>query len=134
MKHVLIRFHTEIAEHLHGLGVLNLEVSLLHHGFHEMLMDKLPEGTPEVAILHDQQVVAARDELIRNVGLGSMAVFRALLVNDLFHKPSVGYDDRRARPHLQGVEAPVLLRPFCKPGYWSASGFGDLRGRPFSIL
>lgn len=115
MKHVLIRFYTEVAEHLHCLGVLNLEVSLLHHGFHEMLVDKLPKGTPEVAILHDQQVVAPRDEFIRNVGFGSMAVFRALLVDDLFHKPSVGYHDRRARSHLQGVEAPVLLRPFCEP-------------------
>lgn len=51
---MLIRSHTKVAQHLHGLGILDLKVSLLHHGFHEMLVDKLPEGAPEVTILHDQ--------------------------------------------------------------------------------
>ena len=115
MKHVLIGSHTKVAKHLHGLSILDLNVSLLHYGFHEMLVNELPESAPQVAVLHDQQVVAPCDQLIPNVRFGSMAVFRALLIHYLLHKPSVGNDDRRAGSHLQGVESPVLLCPFCEP-------------------
>ena len=75
MEHVLVRPHTKVAKHLHSLSILDFDVSLFHHGLHEMLMDELPEGAPEVTILHNQQVVAPSNQFISNVRLGPVAVF-----------------------------------------------------------
>ena len=62
--------------------------------------------------MHDQHVVVLRNQVIREVGLGSIAVFGALLVDDFLDKSSVRDDNRGARAQLNGVQAAILLRPF----------------------
>lgn len=52
VKHMLIRSHAEIMQHLYRFRVLDRNMRSLHHCFHEVLVDELPESPPELAVLH----------------------------------------------------------------------------------
>lgn len=81
MLHMLIRTNTHIPQHLHRLSILNLNMLLLHHRLHKVLMDELPESAPLLTILHNQQMVSGCHEIVRDIRLRPVAVFGALLVD-----------------------------------------------------
>ena len=50
---MMIRIDHEVPHHLSRLGVLNMDVLLLAHGLHEILMYQFPDFPPRFAIVHD---------------------------------------------------------------------------------
>ena len=50
---MMIRIDHEIPHHLSRLGVLNMDMLLLAHGLHEILMYQFPDLPPRFAIVHD---------------------------------------------------------------------------------
>ena len=58
MSHVILWIDQKIPYHLSRLRVLNMDVLLLAHGLHEILMHQFPDFPPHLAIIHDQQMIA----------------------------------------------------------------------------
>ena len=61
---MLFRMDHIIVDHLNGFCILNHNVLLVHHGLHKVLVDQFPEAAPLVSVLHDEQMVAAGDEVV----------------------------------------------------------------------
>lgn len=55
---MLVRPYTHVTEHLYRFGILNLNMVLFNYGLSEVLVNQFPEGSPLLAILHDQEMVA----------------------------------------------------------------------------
>ena len=89
---MLIGSLIKVVHHLDRLGVLCRQMILLNDSLHEVLMDQLSEGPPELAILHHQQVVAARHQIMRDIRWRSVAVFGASFVQKFLDDPTVCHD------------------------------------------
>ena len=98
MQHVSLGRDDEIPEHLDSFGVLQDDVLVFAHGFHEVLVDDFAEAAPDVAVVHNKQVVAASDDIVADIGRGPIAVDRTLLVDQLFYEAPVCEDDCGAGP------------------------------------
>jgi hypothetical protein len=102
---------TEIAEHLHGFGILYGDMLFFNHGFHEILMHGFAHCSPERAVLHCEEVRAAGypvgEERVRTV-----TVFRALAVDQFLDQFSGGQDDGGACAEFERVNAAVGGGPF----------------------
>ena len=107
----------EVVHQLGGLGVGQYDVVTLALALHEELVDRLAEVAPSRAIVHHQQVVAASDELLGDMGLGTRAVDGALPVDRLTDEAPVSQDgDETGRSDLEGEDAlAVDLGPFGEP-------------------
>lgn len=89
---MLLRPHTKIPYHLHGLGMLHLDMALLNHALHKMLMNELPKRAPQRSILHSQQMAAAGNRM-GNMGFWPVAVLGAFSVDELLDDAAIGdYD------------------------------------------
>lgn len=64
---MLVRAHTHITEHLHGFGILDLNMVLFDHGFHKILMNQFPEVSPLLPILHNQEMVTRCHEIVGDI-------------------------------------------------------------------
>lgn len=112
---MLIRPNTEVTQHLRRFGILDY-MGLLHHGFHKVLVDELPECAPELTILHDQQMVTSCNQDIGEIRRRSIAVFAAFLIDKLLDDTSIGDDHCGSGSQLEGIESSVFLGPFRKSG------------------
>lgn len=46
MQHMLVRSQAKVPQHLHRLGILDLNMALLDHGLHEVLVHQLSHRAP----------------------------------------------------------------------------------------
>lgn len=92
MQHVLLRVQGVVAHHLHGFRVLSCNVRAITFALHEGLVDDLSARAPEVAVLHDQNMIAFGHELRGDVAEGPVAVFAGFLVDELFDEATVCED------------------------------------------
>ncbi len=74
-------------------------------------MHEFAERPPQWAVLHDQQVVSARHQVVGDVRRRSVAVLGGFLVNELFDNATVCYYDRGASAENEGVDASILVGP-----------------------
>lgn len=58
---MLLRPQAKVPHHLHGLCILHLQMTLLNHTLHKMLVNQLAKGPPQRPILHSKQMTAAGD-------------------------------------------------------------------------
>ena len=58
---MIIRIDHKVPHHLSRLRVLDVNMLLLAHGLHEILMHQFPNLSPRLAIIHDQEVIALSD-------------------------------------------------------------------------
>ena len=63
MAHVVFRIQQKVSHHLRCLGMLNVNMLLLAHGLHEVLMDQLSNHLPSFSIVHDEKMIALGDQL-----------------------------------------------------------------------
>jgi len=110
MPHTPLRLHDEITQHLHGLGVDHIHMVLHNHLLAKELVHQLAARAPPVRVLHQQQVVAARDEPA-DVRGRAPAVQVRLLVHQLLDQPRRRDDDGGAGAELERVDLAVLLGP-----------------------
>jgi len=113
MLHVLFWSDHIIPYHLHSFGVLDLDMFLLDHRFHKMLMCNLTEAPPKLPVVHDQHMIASTNEIVQ-IRLWSVTVYRTLFVKKFFDKAAICKDDCGARPELERIHAAVLFGPFCQ--------------------
>ena len=52
MVHMVVRIDQEISHHLSRLRVLNVDMFLLAHGLHKILMHQFPDLPPRLPIIH----------------------------------------------------------------------------------
>lgn len=110
---MLVRPHTKVSHHLHRLRVLDLDMALFDHRFHEVLVYELAHRSPQRPILHDEQVRPARDD-VRDERFRPVAVFGALAVDQLLDDAAVGDDDCSSGAHFEGVQSAIFGCPFCE--------------------
>lgn len=63
---MLFQIKHVVMDHLGRFGILKHKMLLLYHRLHEVLMDWLAEAPPRVSVLHNEQMVATSDEVVRN--------------------------------------------------------------------
>ncbi len=81
----------------------------LDHALHEVLVDGFSVPLPGLAVMGNQHMVAARDQVVRHVAVRAVRVDAGLLVDQLFDQPSVRQHDGRAGADLQRKDAAVCL-------------------------
>lgn len=101
----------KVVHQLSGLSVLEVDVLLLAHGLHEVLVDQLSDAPPLFAVLHQQQVIALCDE-VPDVGHRAVTVQTTLPVQQLLNHMRVGNDECCVGEALKCVNAAILLCPF----------------------
>ena len=114
MNHVIRRVYHKVSHHLSRLRVLNMDVLLLAHGLHEILMHQLPDLPPRLAIVHNEEVIALGDQS-RHDRSRSVAVNVAFLVEQIFDQLPVGYDECGVRESLQAENPSEFSRPLRQP-------------------
>lgn len=92
---MIIWIDQEISNHLNRLRVLHMNVLLFAHRLHEVLMYQLPNLSPRLAIVHNQEMISLRDQASHD-GFRSIAVDIALLVEQVF-------DELAIRDHQGGI-------------------------------
>jgi hypothetical protein len=112
MQHVLLRRSNEVSQHLHALGMLQMDIVLVTHGLHEALMDELALHPPVGPILERQEMVSLADDFLHDVGRRPVACHRALFFEELARDASVGDDGERAVSDFDGVQAAVGFGEF----------------------
>lgn len=110
---MLVRAHAKVPHHLHRLGILDLDMALLDHRLHEVLVHQLTHRAPQWPILHNQQMRPTRDG-IRDERFRPVAVFGAFLVDQLLDDAAVGDNNCSSGAELEGVETAVFGCPFCE--------------------
>ena len=55
---------------------------LLAHGFHEVLVNELPDAPPLITVLHQKQVVTVSNQ-VANIGVWSLAIKSTLFIQKL---------------------------------------------------
>lgn len=124
MEHVVFRFEQVVTHHLSRLGFLEVDMAVVARLLHECAVEQLPCVSPLIAVVHQENVVSAADE-IGDVGFGALRVFGTFLVDELLDELSMCDDYSGACSQLEGVDAAVLASPF---GELEVSAFeGDLR-------
>lgn len=81
---MVLRADHVVSHELYRFGVDNFGLVAIHHRLHEMLVNQSSEGAPLVAIMHDQEVIALGDEIVRDKRMGPMAVDATLAIEDFF--------------------------------------------------
>lgn len=109
MPHVLRGVDQVIVEQLAGLGLLEWQVVFHDDALHEVLVDDLAVSLPDFAVVRDQDVVAAGDQVVRHVAMWAVAVDAGFLVDELLDELSVGEDDGGGWAKFEGEYAPVGL-------------------------
>ena len=107
---MIIWIDHKVPHHLSRLRVLDVNMLLLAHGLHEILMHQLPDLSPRLAIIHDQEVIALSDQSSHG-GSRSVAVNVTFLVEQILDELSVGYDERGIGESLQTEDSPEFPRP-----------------------
>lgn len=110
---MLVRSQAKVPQHLHRLGILDLNMALLDHGLHEVLVHQLSHRAPQGPILHNQQMRPTGDG-IGDEGFRSVAEFGAFLVDQLLDDATVGDDNCSSGTQFEGVQAAVFGCPFCE--------------------
>lgn len=108
MPHVLLRVKHIIVDHLDDFCVVKHNVLLLHHRLHEVLMDQFPEASPRVSVLHDEQMVATRDEIMGDEWRRSVAVDVGLFVTKFLNEASICEHDCGSASQLERI-----IPPYC---------------------
>ena len=111
MPHATFGLHHKVTEHLDGLGIHNLNVMLHNHVLAEELVYQLAARPPLVRVLHQQEVVAARDDAADVRGRPAAVQVR-LLVYQLLDEARRRDDDGGARAELERVDPAVCLAHF----------------------
>ena len=114
MNHVIFRIYHEIPHHLRRFRVLNMDMLLLAHWLHKILMHQLPDLPPRLAIIHDEEVIALSDQSSHD-GSRSVAVNVTFLVEQILDELPVGYDERGVRESLQAENPSEFSRPLRQP-------------------
>lgn len=110
MRHMVYRIDKEIPNHLNRFCVLDMNVLFFAHGLHEVLMYQLPNLSPRLAIVHNQEVISLRDQASHD-GFGSIAVDVALLVEQVFDELAIRDDQSGICESLQTEYATEFLCP-----------------------
>lgn len=100
---MVLRVHQIISNQLNSFGIDDLEMLAIDHRLHQMLVNQPPERSPLVPIMHYKKMIALRDELVRDVGMGPVAVDAALAVDDFLDQPAIGDYGHIAIPDLEHV-------------------------------
>lgn len=100
MPHQLVRDDADIMNHLHGFCVLQPNMLFLTSILVKEVMDQLSEGSPLVAVAHDQQVVSMGHQIVRDIRKGPIAVNSTFLVNQRFDYAPVADHHSCRRTHL----------------------------------
>ena len=90
---MIIRIDHKVPHHLSRFRVLNVNMLLLAHWLHKILMHQFPDLPPRLAIIHDEEVIALSDQSGHD-GSRSVAVNVTFLVEEILDKLPVGYDER----------------------------------------
>jgi hypothetical protein len=112
MGHMVFRVDHIVSNQLYGFGVDDLGVMGFHHRLHQVLVNQSSKGAPLVAIMHDQQMISLGDEIVRDKGMGPMAVDATLAIEDFFHQSAIGDDGHVAISDLEHVQPAILGGPF----------------------
>ena len=75
-------------------------------------MHEFAKRPPQWTVLHDQEVVSARHQVVGDVRRRSVAVLGGFLVNELFDNATVCYHDRGAGAENEGINPSILFGPF----------------------
>ena len=130
---MMIRIEHKVPDHLRRLRVLDMDMLLLAHRLHEILMHQFPDLPPRVVVVHDEKVIPLRDQPGHD-GFGPVAVYVALFVEQVLDELAVGNDERGVRESLEAEDPAVLSRPLCQPGLrdsvFSLWAFGEIWGCP----
>ena len=95
--------------------MLNMDMLLFAHWLHKVLMHQLPDLPPRLAIIHNKEMIALSDQSSHD-GSRSVAVNVTFLVEQIFDKLAVGYDERGIRESLQAENPSEFSRPLRQPG------------------
>ena len=101
----------KVPHHLSRFRVLDVDVLLLAHWLHEILMHQFPDLSPCLAIIHEEEVITLSDQSSHD-GSRSVAVNVTFLVEQIFDKLPVGYDEGGIGESLQTEDSPEFSRPF----------------------
>lgn len=114
MSHVIFRIYHKVPYHLRRFRVLNMDMLLLAHGLHEILMDQLPDLPPRLPVIHHEEVIALGDHSSHDRSR-SVAVNVAFLVEQILDELPVGYDERGIRESLQAENPSEFSSPLRQP-------------------
>jgi hypothetical protein len=64
---MLLRLKHDIPHHLHCFRVLEHNVLSLNRGLHEVLVDYFAEAAPEITVVHDEEMIAASNQVVADV-------------------------------------------------------------------
>ena len=110
---MIIWVDQEVVDHLDRFRMLNVDVFFLTHGLHEVLMHKLSDLAPRLAIVHNQQMVTLGNQMGYK-GSRSIAVNTALLIQQTLDKLAVRNYNGSIRESLQTENATKFSSPFCQ--------------------
>ena len=111
---MILRIEHKVPHHLRRLRILDMNMLLLTHGLHEILMHQFPDLPPRFAIVHNEKVIALGDQSSHD-GLGPVAVDVALFVEQILDELAVGNDERGVGESLEAEYTAVLSRPLRQP-------------------
>lgn len=100
-----------IPQHLSRLSLLHLQMPLFHHFLHERPVQQLPSASPLLAIVHEQDMIASRDEF-SYVRPGPLGVNGRLLVHEFLDQTTGGDDCCGSCSELEGIDTAILFGPF----------------------
>lgn len=109
---MILRVGEVVIQQLGGLGLLQRQVVFHDDALHEVLVDDFTVPLPRLAVVRDQYVVAARDQVVRHVAVRPVAVDAGFLVQQLLDHPPVCQYDPGPRAEFQREDPAVLFRPF----------------------
>ena len=81
MQHHSVRRKAKVAHHLRCLYIHQRKILSLNAAFIELLIYKLTEFSPLIAIFHHQKVVATGHEVMRDARSWPVTIDGALLIN-----------------------------------------------------
>ena len=110
---MLLRREQIISYHLVRLRLLQRDIVLLNILLHQILMQQLSRRSPLRRIVHEQDMISARNEL-GDIRLRPFGVDGRLLVDKFFDESFVRYHGRGAGAQFESVDAAILFGPFGK--------------------
>ena len=113
---MMIRIDHKVSHHLRGLRVLDMNMLLLTHGLHEILMHQFPYFPPCFAVVHDEKVITLSYQSGHD-GFRAVAEDVTLFIKEILDKLAVGNDERGVGEPLEAEYTAKLSRPLCQPGH-----------------